>query len=386
MQVTVSLRKLAQRLYIYAVWFISLMIGIFPKLLFGTYFKWRRLKKGSVLCIEAGVNGWKIIEYQEMYASAAEYLGTDQVLRLVVLPERCYVVQAVKFVFINKVSHYVYSPRTGSQNVLVGLFEAFVLSLVFAVRGVTPIVFLSDLPVTKWRAQAAVVSALGGVVNTLMVPGKVAHVFPHGRLLGPYLLPLSAETVNKLSVLRRKKNIEDCPQGINPPVFAGALYEPRASHLASLEKKLKQLGLSLEVKGRKLNEARRSDDEYWATLAEADIVVTTADQVSGVHTDFDGEPHFLYRYTEVLAAGALLVAPRLEGIERYFVSGVHYVGFETIEDASKKIEFYMKNPDELYKISAAGNARALEIFNLNLAWHSIDYALGPASFRFRNGL
>jgi hypothetical protein len=329
------------------------------------------------------VKGWKIIEYQEIYASASEYLGSEQVVKLAVDPDRGYALQVIKFIFNNNVSHYVYSPRTGSQGVLAGLIEAYVLSLVFAVSGVIPIVFLSDLPVTKWRAQAAVLTALDGMVNTLMVPRKVAHVFPHGRLFGPYLLPLSAGTVVKLEALRsRRVRAKEC-HDIKPPVFAGALYEPRASHLTLLSKKLNQVGLSLEVKGRKLNQARRPDGEYWATLAEADIVVTTADQISGIHTDFDGEQHFLYRYTEVLAAGALLVAPKIDGIDRYFVSGVHYVGFESLDDACIKIQFYMENPSELYKISTAGHARAAEIFYLNLPWQSIDYALGPSSFRFR---
>ena len=40
-------------------------------------------------------------------------------------------------------------------------------------------------------------------------------------------------------------------------------------------------------------------------------------------------PHLVYRYTEVLASGSLLVAPIVPGVEEYFRPGVDFVSFQS---------------------------------------------------------
>ena len=272
-----------------------------------------RKKMPSIICIEAGTKGWDIIEYQELYASACEYLGPDQVHKVIIAQDKNYLKQFKQALENFSPSHYLYSPRTGSQKPIVGLYESFKISFMLHWRNITPIASLTDLPVRTWRAQCAVVTARSGVVVGLMSPKEVYPIFPHNRLIGPSLMPFSQTTMDHLNAISA-----DRLQGKPPTaVFAGALYEPRTSTLKEISEALKKRGLLLEMKGRRMENKRIPDSEYWQTLINASLVVTTADQIAEGGRDWTWLPHFIYRYTEVLVCGRLLVAPDIPGIERY---------------------------------------------------------------------
>ena len=275
-------------------------------------------------------------------------------------------------------THYAYSPRTGSQEVMRGLYESFMILLAMTFWRVIPIVFLTDLPVRLWRAQSAVVSAFSGVVVTLMPPRLTRPIFPHSRMIGPYVMPFSKNTFDQMA--RSIKNRELAGEKRQEkPIFIGSLYEPRVTKLNAIQLALNAKGIEFDIRGRVISGPRRSDTEYWNQLLSSSIVVTTADQLELPVSDWHWLPHFVYRYTEALACGALLVAPTLNGIDRYFLAGVHYVGFTSVEDAIEKIEYFYKNVSERNRIAIAGRQRVKSLVYSGSFWAGIDIALGPHS-------
>ncbi|NQV74108.1 glycosyltransferase family 1 protein, partial [bacterium] len=98
---------------------------------------------------------------------------------------------------------------------------------------------------------------------------------------------------------------------------------------------------------------RVSNEEYWSRFLQAEIIVTTADQIAGHGIDDLGMPHLIYRYSEALSAGALLIAPVVPGIERYFIPGRDFVSFNSTDEAAAKICFYLENQEARLKISQA---------------------------------
>jgi hypothetical protein len=334
----------------------------------------RRDRRQVKLCLEAGKGGWEIIEYQELYRSASEFVGPGGLVKLVVDRNSPYLSQVARVIRINRLTHYGYSPRTGAQTWFCGLYHAFGVLFLMTYYRVTPIVFLTDLPVRLWRAQSAVVTALSGIVVTLMPPSLTQPIFPHSRMIGPCLMPFSRKTLlilNETLANNDKLGKRRC----RTPIFIGSLYEPRTSKLNSIRDSLATRGIDFDIRGRIIGEPRKSDDEYWDQLLSATIVVTTADQIDLPSSDWKWIPHFIYRYTETLACGALLVAPIIQGVERYFVSGEHYVGFSNVEDAVEKINYYYHHPKQLEKIAIAGKRRAEALIETNSFWAGIDLAL-----------
>ncbi len=334
-----------------------------------------RTDTSGVLCIEAGAKGWEIIEYQELYASACEYLGSDQVHKVIIAKDKGYLVQLKQVLDELSPTHYLYSPRTGSQNWVVGLYQSFRISIMLHWRNITPITALTDLPVRIWRAQCAVLTARSGIVVSLMSPKETHPIFPHQRIIGPCLMPFSETTMNRLNALSADRR-----QGEKPTaVFMGSLYEPRTSVLQKISDALKERGILLEMRGRSLENKRAPDSEYWQTLINASLVVTTADQIAENGRDWTWLPHFIYRYTEVLVCGRLLVAPNIPGIRRYYTPGVHFVAFSSPDQAVEIIAEHLNNEAELEKIAAQGKAKAQALVTSHAFWSCLDMALGRRS-------
>jgi len=338
-------------------------------------FRFRRPapKHQTVLCIEAGVKGWESIEFKELYQSACEYLGDYNVIKAIIESQDTYLDQVKSLLSESAVTHYVYDPRTGSQNWLTGCWQALKIASYLQWNGVVPIVLLSDLSVRTWRLQSAVVTAARGVVITFMSPRNVQPIFPHRRLVGPCLMPLSEKTFRSFSIMKRAKSIEQ------KAVFVGSLYEPRRTILSQIKTGLEQRGLLLEVKGRELGTARIPDEEYWGRLINAPIVITTASQLEQHGSDWTWIPHLLYRYIEAIASGSLLVAPEVAGIRRFFEPGKHFVTFTSVESAVDAITYYLTNPDEREKIARQGQKQAERLISSKVFWMGVDIALGDAS-------
>lgn len=327
----------------------------------------------TLIVIEAGIKGWESIEFKELYQSACEYLGEANVTKLVVEPDADYYLQVKRIIKHTNATHYVYDPRTGSQNWAIGLLLSLKIAALFQHHKVTPIVLLTDLSVRTWRAQSGVVTASKGVVVSFMGSRVTKPIFPHNRLIGPCLMPFSLRTKEMLDqLIIENGNMNNFRRA----VFTGSLYEPRTTMLKEIAKGLEQKGHRLEIKGRELGSARVDDIEYWRRLINADIVITTSVQCVQSGTDWVHIPHFLYRYLEVQVCGSLLVAQDVPGVRRYFTPGVHFIAFENIDDAVEKIAYYLDNPSELRVIASQGKDRADALVAARSFWIVIDSALG----------
>jgi hypothetical protein len=339
--------------------------------------RWNRSEKQiSLLAIESGKVGWTLIEYEELLASAFEYFGPSGVLKVCIEERKHYLRETYRVLRKSRITHYVYDPRTGAQTFGKGLFQSFVLIVLFAWFKVVPIARLSDMPVRKWRLQCAVVTAALGICTTLMEPSFLKYYFPHKRLVGPMMMALSHGRVLRLHELRKSIVV---PKKTNA-IFTGAMYEPRATILSEIREGLRSRGLDLELQVRNIGEERDSNDSYWQRLIDAEIVVTTADQSTGLGAEPIDLPHLVYRYTEVLASGSLLVAPIVPGVDEYFRPGVDFVSFQSVADAVDQISYYLGSESERRSIAESGSMRLLELVESHSFWKKIDLVLQDDGF------
>ena len=67
------------------------------------------------------------------------------------------------------------------------------------------------------------------------------------------------------------------------------------------------------------------------------------------------------RVFEGMAAGAMLVTDRIKnGLNELFSEGIHYVGYESIDEAKEKIAYYLSHDSERDKIAQTGQREVLE--------------------------
>lgn len=340
--------------------------------------KKQSLSKKCCLAIEAGMPGWNSIEFKELYRSSSEYFGRDSVVKVVIDKNNSYISQIESVLNDSKITHYLYDPRTGRQDYFSAFLESVRVAVLLSRYRVVPVVYLTDLSYRIWRCQAAAVSATSGLVVTFIMPKQVQPIFPHRRLLGPSLIPLSIETLDNLQRTRTDIIASNSIQRVVR--FTGSLYEPRTSFLRGFKKALDDSGHRVEILGRELGSIRITDDEYWRRLSTAEIVITTADQAVQSGADWTWVRHLVYRYLEVLASGSLLLAPPVPGVSRYFEPGKDFVSFESLEDAIEKARFYLHNPKEAEEIRIAGHKKAAQLIRIHSFWLQIDTALGSESF------
>ena len=382
MDYNIETKVLRPRLGIY---FVSKFLVLVAKLLYFSvsvirYCDFRPLnrckKQASLIAIESGKVGWTLIEYEELLASAFEYFGPSGVLKVCIEQRKHYLRETYRVLRKSRITHFVYDPRTGAQTFGKGLIQSFVLIVLFAWFKIIPIARLSDMPDRKWRLQCAVVTAASGVCTTLMEPSILKFYFPHKRLVGPMMMALSHGRVLKLHELRKSIVV---PKKTNA-IFTGAMYEPRATILSEIRDGLRSRGLDLELQVRNIGEERDSNESYWQRLIDAEIVVTTADQSTGLGAEPIDLPHLVYRYTEVLASGSLLVAPIVPGVEEYFRPGVDFVSFQSVADAVNQIAYYLGSESERLSIAESGSTRLLELVESHNFWKKIDSVLQDDGF------
>jgi hypothetical protein len=358
-----------------ATYFLVKSLRLFP----GFYRRAvRPIAEKSCLAIEAGIQGWAAIEFKELERSSKEYFGANGFTKVVIDKTQPYVPQVEDVLRDSLVTHYLYDPRTGRQNFSSALSESIQVAVLMARYRVVPVVFSTDLSVRVWRCQAATVSAVSGAVVTFMMPRKVQPIFPHRRLIGPSLMPFSIETLEHLEAVRIELSGTNSVQ--NLVRFTGTLYEPRTTFLQSFKADLIKTGCRVEILGREMGSSRVPDDEYWFRLGSAAIVITTAEQMIQSGTDFSSIPHLVYRYLEVLAAGSLLLAPRVPGVTRYFEPEIHFVEYDSLEEAVSKAIYFLDHPKESEAIRIAGHEKAAYLIRSHSFWVQVDTALGSESF------
>ena len=321
------------------------------------------------------MRGWESIEFKEMYQSACEYLGNEQVIRLVVSPDQDYIKQVSIMLRKKRITHYVYDPRTGSQDCLKGFWQSIRIAFLMQTFQITPIAILTDLSIRLWRSQAGIVTAKDGLAVCFMSARQMSPIFPHSRLLGPSLIPFSVKTRELLDELIQARTSVIQTKAI----FTGSLYEPRTSILTEVQERVWALGGDFEILGRILGTSRVSDEAYWSRLVNAGVVFTTSVQMKQPGTDWDNIPNLIYRYLEVLASGSLLIAQEVPSVRRYFLPDQHFVAYENPQDAAEKIVFYLKNRVARDRIAQLGKAKADALINAGIFWLLIDSRLGKNS-------
>lgn len=322
-----------------------------------------RPERSVDVCIESGDRGFELIDVQELERTAAERFGADRVARSVVTDRARYLANARHALRTARPSRYLVDPRSGSQSNPRAALQSLGLAILLAFHDVTPVVWLTDAPLRRWRLQAEILSASRGIALTLASPSKSEVRFAHDRFHGPVLMPLSQSTLDAVAAMRQE-------QEAAPPtaVFVGSLYEPRTSELRRVSALLEQRGHRLILRTREAGGPRISDEDYWRTLAHAAVVFTTASQVQGPGFDIATEPHLIYRYTEALAAGAALVAPVVPGSEHLLEPGRHFVGYRTDDEAATAIAELLEHPDRAAALGRAGQARVREVARSSGIW------------------
>tara|TARA_B100001093_G_C26828233_1_gene1014985 strand:+ start:1327 stop:2415 length:1089 start_codon:yes stop_codon:yes gene_type:complete len=350
---------------IYLPYILALVVN-FPLSLICCRTKNRKTK----LFIEAGTKGWESIEFKELYLSACEYLNSDNVEKVTIDRNQNYLRQIWFEVKSNQPTHYLYDPRTGSQSYWIAIIHSFIISVIFNWYNTKPIVFCPDIAYRRWRTQSAIVSCYSGILVTLMSPKKIGAMFPHSRMVAPSIMPFSKETFETID----KINIER--HGV---LFIGSLYEPRTTIINSINEKLKNRNLKIEIIGRENGAQRRPDDIYWSNIKSAKILFTTSNQINDFENDKYWITHLIYRYTEALVCGTLLIANYVPGIEKLFEPQNHFVPFEDENDAANLIEYYLNNEDKSKLIAESGKKRVMTHIESKTFWTSIDFALGKSS-------
>lgn len=329
------------------------------------------------LVIASGLSGWELIEYQELFKSATEYLGSSRVYKIAVSQPKYFFSEVAQSLVEKSATHFFFDPRGGPQESWGGIWLALRLGAFLSFKRIIPICILTDFPVRRWRRQVSIVSARKGSVAMLANPNVLGHLIAHRRFFGPVPMALSATTTKSLG-MEAKRRTKSHP---HPEVlFIGSLYEPRKSFIEAVQSGLKKKGIDLIIQGRVLGEKRGPDETYWSSIQQAEIVITTARQVGGPGIDVVSSTHMIYRTLEVPAAGSALAIERVESLDRYLVPGQDFIQFCSVEDAVNKIHYYLRvNPRRLSAIARSGNSRVRQLTAARTFWTIVDASLGSDS-------
>jgi hypothetical protein len=327
-----------------------------------------RLRPG--LAIESGRIGWTHVFFEELLASALDYLGEADVEKVVINRECSYLPQFREFLRNTSCTHLVVDVRTGPQNWFRAVQASFVMVWLLTRRRITPIVVLADASLRRHRLQAAILTALDGVVVTFMAIDQVRPMFPHDRIIGPLPMPVSVDRLKWLEEIRAR-----VPEHAPTVAFIGSVYPPREQFLSMLADLLSERGIHLRINADKYG---TSNDDYWRVLATCDVIVTTTLQgMPRPSMDWIWIQQMVFRFSEALSAGAVLVAPAVEGVEAWFTPGANFSSFVSVKEACDEISALLLDTGRRESIRVAGHARAAAHVGNHAFWAAIDAHLGP---------
>ena len=334
----------------------------------------RRAPSGpAVLAIDSGAASWLFIDYEELLESACEYLGPDRVVKITISDRERYVRQVRAQLEGQGVSHYFYDPRSASERPRRSWLQALGLATLFAWRGIVPISRMTDVHHRRWRAQTTLMSARGGPTMVLMSASRARMLAVHHHLVGPLPMPLSAQT---FAQLRRIRNEEEVRSG--SVVFVGALYDPRRAFLSEVQNRLRLAGVDLDLRVREAGGPRISNEEYWRTLARADVILSTSTMSHGPGQDRVDEAHLIYRFTEACAVGRPLVTQAVPGADEVFRADRDFLECTDAASAAEVILKALSNEELREQIAEGGLQRAAQLVETKYFWRAIDESLGGA--------
>ena len=334
----------------------------------------RNLDRPRRLAIESGITGWTHVYFEELLASAKERYGSEAVLQETINRDQPYLPQFRANVDRDEPSHLVLDVRTPDQSWTGSLREAFLTARHLLKRNITPIVVLTDAFYRRQRWHAAVLTAHSGVVVTFANDSIVRPIFPHTRIRGPLPMPISVARQEWLEAERAKR-----PHSPDVQVqFIGSVYPPRDRFLAVVGGLLKERGIELRINGDK---AGTSNEEYWRTLVNADVIVTTTMQgPPRPYMDWIWVQQAVFRYAESTAAGAALVAAPVDGGFPFFVKDQDFLEFHGVHEAIECVTRLVEDPQRRMALAEHGHATSRRLSTEFAFWSAIDQALGsPAS-------
>jgi len=338
---------------------------------------WARLRAGRNhrararrVALESGIIGWSHVYFEELLASAREYFGSDAVVQHSIDRDRPYLSQMKSNLRTDQPTHVVWDVRTPGQTWVTTIREAIGASWFLLVRGITPIVVLTDAFYRRQRWHAAVLTAFRGVVVTFANDRIVAPIFPHARIIGPLPMPISQGRLAWL-VEQRQARVESGEPRVQ---FIGSVYPPRDRFLEEVGSQLHERGITLHVNRDK---SATSNEVYWMTLVNADIVVTTTVQgPPRPYMDWIWVQQAVFRYAESTAAYAALVAGPVDGGFDYFRNGIDFLQFQSVREAVDSVVELVESPSRRKEIAETGFATSSRLILEHEFWRRIDHALG----------
>jgi hypothetical protein len=331
-------------------------------------------KSGTKVLIEAGKPGWESVFFVELRESLIDYLSMGKVESSTIDKNHGYLLQAIRGIIDAKPTHYCFDPRTGSQNRFRALFDTSILTFFLALRRVTPIVILTDGSIRLWRFQSFLLTGHQGLIVTFLDVNSMGPLFTHNRIIGPSLMPISQKRISTLSAV---VTIEDnTPPDFKSIFFLGSLYPQRSEFLNELRGYMISRNCNVEL----IVEEKSIDvsiDSYWKKISlHSCLITTTMQQPSSKYlSDRLYVDQMVFRISEALAAGKLLICPRVPGMEKFFEENQHYVGYTSAADAADKIVSLSNNPEIRKRISAQGKQRYSELSAGHVFWEDINQKL-----------
>lgn len=343
-------------------WLYSL--ALLPAYLLGFSRRRANAQRPAHVVIESGRIGWTQVFFEELHASAAEFFGEGAVQRASIDREESYHPQFHGWIREFSPTHAVIDVRTPPQSWSASLREAFRVSWSLHRLGIYPIVILTDAFYRRQRWHAAVLTAWQGRVVTFACRSIVRPVFPHSRIDGPLIMPISRGRIDRMQQARPDDSVgrkERCTVA-----FVGNVYPPRSTFLDLLADELAHRDLYLTVHGDKFN---RSNEDYWEVLRSADIIVTTTMQgPDRNYIDWNWVRQAVHRFSETLAAGTAVVGAPVDGGFPPFVPGRDWMEFGSVRQAADVIEDLANDPDLRGRIAAQGHATYIGMVDSGSFW------------------
>ena len=328
----------------------------------------------AVVAIESGKIGWTHVFFEELGCTADEFFGEAAVRRMVIDRDQPYFPQFLANVENDRPTHLVLDVRTPGQRWGLTLRQAFRAAWKANCAGIVPIVFMVDAFNRRQRWHSAVLTAFRGVVITYAEKEIVCKIFPHHRVLGPMFMPISERRLNWL-----ERKARECTKSGDVVQFIGSVYPPRSLFLDAAAERLKQRGVRLRINSDKTG---TSNEDYWLTLVEADVVLTTTLQgPDRPFMDWVWTQQAVFRFIETMASGSALVASRVPGIENYFTPGEDFLEFQSVNEGVAQVESLVREPELLARISTQGHATAVALIRSRVFLATVNNALGRNSVR-----
>lgn len=325
-----------------------------------------------LMAIESGIIGWTHVYFEELLGSAQEVYGSEHVFQQVIDRDRPYLPQMRANMRRDLPTHVVLDVRTPGQTWRASWSQALATSWFLTRHRIVPIVVLTDAFYRRQRWHAAVLTAFSGVVVTFANVGILRPIFPHTRIIGPLPMPISAARLDWLERERAARVVDGEPR----VQFIGSIYPPRDRFLLEVESRLSDLGIRLNVNRDK---AGTSNEQYWRTLVEADIVLTTTLQGSPTSfMDWIWVQQAVFRFAEATAAGAALVSAPVDGGFPYFVKDRDYVEFVGVHEAVDRVNDLYTSSEKRHAIAEHGHRTSVEQIRSCAFWRAVDEALGES--------